>query len=110
MSHRSEIKFNIELDENKVPDSIQWDASDAGISNEDAKALMLSVWDPKTKETLRIDLWTKEMLVDEMKIFYHQTLLSMADSFERATNDKEVAEGMRMFAEDFAKRLRLMEP
>ena len=50
------------------------------------------------------------MLVDEMKIFYHQTLLSMADSFERATNDKEVAEGMRMFAEDFAKRLRLMEP
>ena len=110
MSHQSEIKFNIELDENKVPDSIQWDASDAGISNEDAKALMLSVWDPKTKETLRIDLWTKEMLVDEMKIFYHQTLLSMADSFERATNDKEVAEGMRMFAEDFAKRLRLMEP
>jgi gliding motility-associated protein GldC len=110
MSHQSEIKFNIELDENKVPDSIQWDASDAGISNEEAKALMLSVWDPKTKETLRIDLWTKEMLVDEMKIFYHQTLLSMADSFERATNDKEVAEGMRMFAEDFAKRLRLMEP
>ncbi len=110
MSHQSEIKFNIELDENKVPDSIQWDASDAGISKEEAKALMLSVWDPKTKETLRIDLWTKEMLVDEMKIFYHQTLLSMADSFERATNDKEVAEGMRMFAEDFAKRLRLMEP
>jgi len=110
MSHQSEIKFTIELDENKVPDNIAWNATDAGISNEDAKALMLSVWDPKSKETLRIDLWTKEMLVDEMKIFYHQTLLSMADSFERATNDKEVAEGMRMFAEDFAKRLRLMEP
>lgn len=110
MSHQSEIKFTIELDENKVPDTIAWNATDAGISNEDAKALMLSVWDPKSKETLRIDLWTKEMLVDEMKIFYHQTLLSMADSFERATNDKEVAEGMRMFAEDFAKRLRLMEP
>jgi hypothetical protein len=30
---------------------------------------MLSVWDSK-RERMRIDLWTKEMPVDEMKIFF----------------------------------------
>lgn len=105
MSHQSEIKINVTLDENKVPERMSWDASDGGLENEDTKAVMMSVWDPKSKETLRIDLWTKDMLLDEMKIFYHQTLMGMADSFERASNEKEVAEGMRMFAEDFAKRI-----
>lgn len=105
MSHQSEIKINVTLDENKVPERMSLDASDGGVENEDTKAVMMSVWDPKSKETLRIDLWTKDMLLDEMKIFYHQTLMGMADSFERASNEKEVAEGMRMFAEDFAKRI-----
>ncbi|MCE2496539.1 MAG: gliding motility protein GldC [Flavobacteriales bacterium] len=110
MSHTSEIKFEIQLDDNKVPERMSWNASDGGVTDEEAKAVMMSVWDPKSKETLRIDLWSKDMLLDEMKIFYHQTLMGMADSFERATNDKEVAQGMRMFAEDFAKRLRLIDP
>jgi gliding motility-associated protein GldC len=48
---------------------------------EEAKAVMLSVWDSKAKESLRIDLWTKEMPVDEMKIFFHQTLVTMSDTF-----------------------------
>ena len=34
----------------------------------------MSIWDEKTKETLRIDLWTKDIRVDEMKHFFHQTL------------------------------------
>ena len=110
MSHTSEIKFEIQLDDNKVPERMSWNASDGGVTDEEAKAVMMSVWDPKSKETLRIDLWSKDMLLDEMKIFYHQTLMGMADSFERATNDTEVAQGMRMFAEDFAKRLRLIDP
>ena len=110
MSHTSEIKFEIQLDDNKVPERMSWNASDGGVTDEEAKAVMMSVWDPKSKETLKIDLWSKDMLLDEMKIFYHQTLMGMADSFERATNDKEVAQGMRMFAEDFAKRLKLIDP
>jgi gliding motility-associated protein GldC len=43
----------------------------------EAKAIMLSVWDSKEKESMRIDLWTKEMPVDEMKIFFHQTLVCL---------------------------------
>jgi gliding motility-associated protein GldC len=104
---KSEIKFFVELDENKVPEKLSWTAQDGGIQAEDSKALMLSIWDHKAKETMRIDLWTKDMPVDEMKIFFHQTLVAMADTFERATTDQKMADTMRDFCEYFAEKLEL---
>jgi gliding motility-associated protein GldC len=103
----SEIKFDVTLDENKVPESLKWTAKDGGVENQDAKAIMLSVWDSKAKESLRIDLWTKDMPVDEMKIFFHQTLVAMADTFQRATTDDKMADTMRDFCEYFAEKLEL---
>jgi gliding motility-associated protein GldC len=104
---KSEIKFLVELDENRVPEHIFWTAQDGGVQLEEAKAMLLSVWDSKTKETLRIDLWTKEMPVDEMKIFFHQTLVAMADTFERATQNEKMSETMRDFCDYFAEKLEL---
>ena len=103
----SEIKFLVELDENRVPEKLHWTAQDGGVQLEEAKAMLLSVWDSKAKETLRIDLWTKEMPVDEMKIFFHQTLVAMADTFERATQDEKMASTMRDFCDYFAEKLEL---
>lgn len=103
----SEIKFDITLDENKVPEYLQWTAKDGGIENQETKAFMLSVWDSKAKESLRIDLWTKDMPVDEMKIFFHQTLVAMADTFQRATTDDKMADTMRDFCEYFEEKLEL---
>ncbi|MDP3313412.1 gliding motility protein GldC [Lutibacter sp.] len=105
--HTSKIEFNVGLDENKIPESINWSAQDGAISNEETKALMISVWDPKTKDTLRMDLWTKDMPVDEMKQFYHQTLVSMANAFETATNDHKMSATMRDFCDFFAEKLEL---
>ncbi|ALU74137.1 gliding motility protein GldC [Tenacibaculum finnmarkense] len=107
IEHTSKITFTIGLDENKIPEEISWNAEDGGIDNESSKAIMLSVWDHKKKDTLRMDLWTKDMPVDEMKQFYHQTLLSMASSFERATDDKKMGDTMRDFCEYFAEKLEL---
>ena len=104
---KSEIKFVVELDENRVPEKLTWTAQDGGIELEDAKAMLLSVWDGKSQETLRIDLWTKEMPVDEMKKFFHQTLVAMADTFQRATQDEKMADTMRDFCEYFAEKLEL---
>jgi len=104
---KSEIKFFIELDENKIPEKLSWTAQDGGIEAEDSKAIMLSIWDHKAKETMRIDLWTKDMPVDEMKIFFHQTLVAMSDTFERATTDQKMADTMRDFCEYFAEKLEL---
>ncbi|CAI8353341.1 MAG: Uncharacterised protein [Owenweeksia sp. TMED14] len=104
----SNINLDIKLDENRVPESIQWSAPDGGVEKSQADAFMLSVWDGKTKDTLRIDLWTGDMLVDDMKKFYHQTLLAMADGFQRATNEDEISEDMRDFAKYFAEKLKLV--
>jgi len=104
---KSEIKFLIELDENRVPEKLNWTAQDGGIELEEAKAIMLSIWDSNVKETLRIDLWTKDMPVDEMKLFFHQTLVAMADTFQRATADEKMADTMKDFCDYFAEKLQL---
>lgn len=105
--HQSEIKINVELDENKVPEILRWTAPDGGIKNETAKAMLLSVWDHKSQETLRIDLWTKDMPIDEMKKFFHQTLTAMADTFERATNEVNMANDLRDYCNHFADKMEL---
>ena len=103
----SEIKFTVELDENRVPEQLNWTAKDGGVENEEAKAIMLSIWDSKAQETLRIDLWTKDMPVDEMKLFFHQTLVAMSDTFRRATDDEKMADTMKDFCDYFADKLEL---
>lgn len=106
---KSKIELNVALDENKIPESLSWTAEDGGISNEEAKAIMLSVWDSKAKESLRIDLWTKDMPVDEMKMFFHQTLVAMSDTFHRATQDEKMTATMKDFCDYFAEKLNLMK-
>ncbi len=56
---------------------------------------------------MRIDLWTKDMPVDEMKIFFHQTLVAMAATFHRATGDEKMTDTMKDFCEYFAEKLEL---
>jgi len=106
-THTSKIELNVELDENRIPEKLSWTAQDGGIANEEAKAMLLSVWDNKAKETLRIDLWTKDMPVDEMKQFFHQTLVAMSDTFNRATQDEKMTATMKDFCDYFAEKLEL---
>jgi gliding motility-associated protein GldC len=107
MASRSEIKITVEKDENNVPEKIEWSASDAGIDNRAAKAMILAMWDETDRQTLRMDLWTKEMEVEEMKFFVHQTILTLADSFERATGEDKMAATMRDFCEYYAEKMKL---
>lgn len=105
----SEIKFLIDLDENRVPEKLQWTAEDGGVNQQQAKAIMLSIWDSKAQETLRIDLWTKDMPVDEMKKFFHQTLVAMSDTFQRATDDQQMTDTMKDFCDYFAEKMDLVK-
>ena len=105
--HTSTIELKVELDENKIPEKLHWTAEDGGVTNEEAKAMMLSVWDAKAQETLRIDLWTKDMPVDQMKVFFHQTLVAMSNTFNRATQDEKMTATMKDFCDYFAEKLEL---
>ena len=101
----SQIKIKVQLDDNNIPEKLFWEASDGGQDLSECKAAFLSFWDNKSKDTLRIDLWTKGMRSDEMKHFFYQTLLSMADALERATNEDKMAADMREFCHHFAEKL-----
>lgn len=108
-NHVSDINIRVELDENRVPERLLWTAKDGGVDMATSKAMLLSIWDHKVQETLRIDLWTKDMPVDEMKKFFHQTLVAMTDTFERATEDEKMAATMRDFCDYFAEKMDLVE-
>ncbi len=104
---QSNITVDIILDEQKVPQNIQWSASDSTADiKQDARAMMMTFWDAADKSALRIDLWTKDMMVDEMADFYYQTLMGMADTFLRATQNQELTDDMKNFSKDFYKKFR----
>ncbi len=103
----SEIKLKVGMDENRIPEKLHWTAPDGGVDNMETKAMLLSVWDHKKQEALRIDLWTKDMPLDEMKVFFHQTLTAMANTFKRATNDEKMSATMLDFCDYFAEKLEL---
>jgi gliding motility-associated protein GldC len=99
---QSTIAIDVTLDESKIPHQILWNATQSSSEEkQEAKAMMISFWDGKERAALRIDLWTKEMMVDEMADFYYQTMMTMADTFERATHQKELVVEMKDFAKNF---------
>jgi gliding motility-associated protein GldC len=104
---KSTITVDVHLDEQKVPQEIYWNAaSTPGDDKSKAKAFILSLWDGADKTALRIDLWTKDMMVDEMADFYYQTIITMADTFGRATHDQELVNDMKEFAKNFYQKFR----
>ena len=105
--NQSTIKIDVLLDPNKVPEQINWVASDSSAEMvQKAKAMSVAFWDGADKTAMRIDLWTKDMMVDEMADFYYQTMMTMADSFDRATHQQELVDLMKQFAKDFYGRFR----
>ena len=104
---KTQVSININLDENNIPEEMKWTAQDGGISNMDTKAILLSFWDSENQESLKMDLWVKDMPVDQMKLFFHQTLVSLSDTFYRATNDEKMTATMKDFCEYFAEKLKI---
>jgi gliding motility-associated protein GldC len=107
---KSSIHIEVLLDEGRIPSEISWSASDTTADQvKRANAMMLAFWDGVDKTSLRIDLWTKEMMVDEMADFFYQTLMTMADTFQRATQQSELVSDLKKFAGEFQHRFRELE-
>lgn len=107
MPKTSQIDIRVALDESNVPENILWKATDSeSDSDANANAMFLSFWDNTDKNALRIDLWTKEMTVDEMADFTYQAMMGISETFKRATKDVELSDGIKQFAGDFLKRFK----
>lgn len=89
---KSTINFTIELDNNNVPDKIYWEATDKPDPElSETKSISIALWDHLQKNTLRIDLWAKDMPVEDMKRFYIDCLGGLAQSILGATGDEVMA-------------------
>ncbi len=101
----STIQIEVTRDEAQMIDSIRWMAPDGGVENfQDSKAAFLGLWDGAARESLRIDLWTGKMMVDEMNDFLYQTIMGLADTYVRATRNGALAEEMKTFAKEFHRK------
>jgi hypothetical protein len=58
---------------------------------------------------MRIDLCTKDMMMDEMADFYYQMMMTMADTFKRATQQQELSDDMKKFAEAFFEKFKAIQ-
>lgn len=107
---KAEIKLTIELDDSNVPENITWQSTDHESEEQlNVKSMMLALWDHNFKNSLRIDLWTKDMPVDEMKRFFYETLQTMGDSFLRATGEEAIIGDLRDYCAHFAEKMGIAE-
>jgi gliding motility-associated protein GldC len=108
ISATKNISINVGLDEKNIPEKISMLADDSGSDKPiPCRAMILAMWDNDKKETLRLDLWTKEMTIDEMKIFFHETLVTMADTLQNSTTDERISGDMRDFCDYFADKMEI---
>ncbi len=108
---KSQIRFDVMLDKENLPVQIQWDADDADVDGkQEAKSVLLALWDGIQQNAMRIDLWTKDMNVEEMNLFIFQTLATLGDTYERATNNSELAMEIREFAHHFGHKADVFGP
>ncbi|MEO6221047.1 MAG: gliding motility protein GldC [Ginsengibacter sp.] len=108
--NQSTIKIDVLLDAKKMPEQISWSATDSSIDIiQKAKAMCIAFWDGTDRTALRIDLWTKDMMIDEMADFYYQIFSTMADTFERSTKQIELSDDIRNFAKVFQKKFRAIQ-
>jgi len=105
---QTEINFKVTLDANSLPVKIDWNAPDAGQTSS-CKSMMVALWDEKENNTLRIDLWTKDMSVDEMKKFYIQNILTLTDTYLKATNDDKTSALVKDFFAEVGKKIGVLQ-
>lgn len=110
MPKTENISINVTLDDQNIPEKITWNASGSEQEHdEEIKAFMISFWDMKMSQTLRMDLWTKDMRTDEMDTFFFQTLMTMADTYKRANGDEKITDDIKRFAYTFGERTKLIK-
>ncbi|HEX7413487.1 MAG TPA: gliding motility protein GldC [Bacteroidia bacterium] len=105
---QNEITFKVSLDEHNLPVNIEWLSPETNQVTK-CKSMMVALWDEKENNTLRIDLWTKDMMVDEMKKFYIQNILTLTDTYQKATADDATANAVKDFFSEVGKKIGVLK-
>ena len=108
---KANIDLSITLDDENIPEKITWNSSDAAMSEseKEAKAFMLSIFEKDSLETLRIDLWTKELEIGEMNRFMYYTIRGLSETYLRASNNNNLANDLARFAQYFVEETAILK-
>ena len=103
---KSEIKLTVTLDEQEVPEMLEWSASEkGGAAAEQTNAFALFVWNDATGDIMPVNLWTGHMDKIELKKFYINIIGSLAERLAFATEDYDMANDMEGLCRKMAERL-----
>lgn len=107
----SQVRLTVNLDEKNMPTGIDWDADDRTDGSEPVacKAMLLSLFERDSLDTMKIDLWATDMQVNEMDRFFFQTLRGMADTYFKATQNRELAVDMQRFVQYFGEKTGILK-
>lgn len=103
----NELKFRVSVDENNLPEKIEWDAGEGQTG--ECRSMMAALWDAKENNTFRMDLWTREMTVDEMKKFFHQNVVTLTDTYIRATGDEATGKKVKQFFSEIGREIGVLQ-
>lgn len=107
-SRTAEITVTVDLDGENMPTRILWHATDADSEMPvPCHSVMLSVWDGDSKTAAAIDLWTRDMTIEDMNLHFYQMFHKMADTYLRATRNSDIARRIHEFGDGFGKSLGL---
>ncbi|MBK9728355.1 MAG: gliding motility protein GldC [Saprospiraceae bacterium] len=110
MSKTTEIKLIVNLDEQNIPESIFWSTDNHQDKGANAKAFLLSIFEEESKDTLKLDLWTKDFQMEEMNRFMFHSLQAMCDTYVKATNNKDLANQFMNFVNYFGEKTEIITP
>ena len=102
------LTIDVSMDENLIPESIEWQSSQENKTKQKAGAALLYFWDTAKNETFNLDLWTKDMSIEEMNKMIFQTLMTLANTYERATSEDQLSNAMRDFSQFFGERTEIL--
>ena len=105
---KERLTIDVSMDDNLIPESIEWKSSQENKPSQTASAALIYFWDAKKNETFNLDLWTKEMSIEEMNKMMFQTLMTLANTYERATSEDQMANAMRDFGQFFGERTEIL--
>jgi gliding motility-associated protein GldC len=105
---KEQLTIDVSMDDNLIPESIEWKSSQENKPSQIASAALIYFWDAKKNETFNLDLWTKEMSVEEMNKMMFQTLMTLANTYERATSEDQMANAIRDFGQFFGERTEIL--
>lgn len=104
---KKKITLEISFGEDQVPVKITCSGDDIKKPIE-GKAMLLSLFDGEHMDTIKIDLWTKELQINEMDRFVFQSLRAITDTYYKATKNGALANDMQKFVDYFGEKTQIL--